>query len=91
MKRLELPAHYYQQFDADVTLDVPGEGYSGWQQADIEIASAHTAVVVMHAWDCGTAEDYPGWHRAGAGRFGRAVERRLPEPAKLGPVRIRLS
>ena len=64
MKRLELPAHYYQQFDADVTLDVPGEGYSGWQQADIEIAPAHTAVVVMHAWDCGTAEDYPGWHRA---------------------------
>ena len=64
MKRFELPAQYYQQFDADLERDVPGEGYGGWRRADIEIAPDHTAVVVMHAWDCGTAEEYPGWHRA---------------------------
>src|SRR5688500_3886138 len=61
---LRLPASYYQQFDADYTLDVPAEGYGGWKQAEIEIAPQHTAVVVMHAWDGGTPADYPGWHRA---------------------------
>ena len=30
----------------------------------IEIFWDHTAVVVMHAWDTGTREQYPGWHRA---------------------------
>lgn len=64
MKTLRLPAHYYQQFDADFSLEVPGEGYGGWQKADIEIAAQHTAVVVMHAWDTGTREEFPGWHRA---------------------------
>jgi nicotinamidase-related amidase len=59
-----LPAQIYQQFDADFSLDVPAEGYGGWQHADIEIAPEHTAVVVMHAWDCGTREEFPGWHRA---------------------------
>jgi hypothetical protein len=61
---LKLPASYYQQFDADLTRDVPGEGYGGWQRAEIEVAREHTAVVVMHAWDMGTPEQYPGWHRA---------------------------
>lgn len=57
-------AHYYQQFDADYTRDVPGEGYGGWQTADIKIEPEHTALVVMHAWETGTYEQYPGWHRA---------------------------
>ena len=63
MKTIKVSANYYQQFDADYCLDVPGEGYGGWQRAEIELDLAHTAVVVMHAWDCGTKEQYPGWYR----------------------------
>jgi nicotinamidase-related amidase len=61
--KMKIKASYYQQFDADLGLDVPGEGYGGWGEADIEISLEHTAVVVMHAWDCGTPEQYPGWFR----------------------------
>lgn len=61
---LGLPASYYQQFDADFRLDVPGEGYGGWKKSEIEISRDHTAVVMMHAWDMGTRQEYPGWHRA---------------------------
>jgi hypothetical protein len=61
---IQLPASYYQQFDADYSLDVPAEGYGGWQRAEIELDLARTAVVVMHAWDTGTRDAYPGWHRA---------------------------
>lgn len=49
MATINVPAHYYQQFDADYSLDVPGEGYGGWKKAELEIALNHTAVVVMHA------------------------------------------
>ena len=56
-------ANYYQQFDADFNLDVQAEGYGGWKKAEIEISPQHTAVVLMHAWDCGTRQQYPGWHR----------------------------
>jgi hypothetical protein len=61
---LRVIANYYQQFDADYSLKVPEEGYGGWKRAEVELAPEHTAVVVMHAWDIGTYEDYPGWHRA---------------------------
>jgi nicotinamidase-related amidase len=54
-------ADYYQQFDADPSLDVPGEGYGGWKSAEIEIGRA--ALVVMHAWEAGTPDEYPGWFR----------------------------
>ena len=64
MKPVKLPASYYQQFDADYTRDVPGEGYAGWKKADIELAPEHTAVVVMHAWECGTIDQWPGWRRS---------------------------
>ncbi len=64
MTTLKVPANYYQQFDADYSLDVPAEGYGGWQKTGIELALEHTAVVVMHAWDCGTYEQYPGVWRA---------------------------
>jgi hypothetical protein len=57
-------ADYYQQFDADVTKDVPAESYGGWKETTVQLPLAHTALVVMHAWDCGTAAEYPGWHRA---------------------------
>ncbi len=59
-----MPAKYYQQFDADLALEVPGEGYGGWGTAEIPLSLDHTALVVMHAWDTGRPEDFPGWRRA---------------------------
>ncbi|MCX7597720.1 MAG: isochorismatase family protein [Armatimonadetes bacterium] len=64
MSTLKLKARYYQQFDADFALDVPGEGYAGWCETEVEISGEHTAVAVMHVWDAGTREEFPGWHRA---------------------------
>lgn len=61
---MKVKAAYYQQFDADFGLDVPAEGYGGWRESQIEISLQHSALVVMHAWDSGTREQYPGWHRA---------------------------
>ena len=63
-RTIRLPAHYYQQFDADLAREVPAEGYGGWKQAPVELSRDHTALVVMHAWDTGTPEQFPGWHRA---------------------------
>jgi hypothetical protein len=60
---MRLRAQYYQQFDADFDLEVPAEAYGGWHAEELELAPEHTALVVMHAWDCGTREAYPGWHR----------------------------
>src|SRR4051812_690723 len=60
---MPIRAYYYQQFDADSSLDVPAEAYGGWKEADLTFAREHTALVVMHAWDCGTRQQYPGWHR----------------------------
>lgn len=62
--RIRIRAQYYQQFDADHSLDVPAESYGGWKSAEIPISRSHTALVVMHAWDTGTPEQYPGWWRA---------------------------
>ena len=61
---MALKAQFYQQFDADMTREVPGEGYGGWQEDTIALDPAHTAVVVMHAWASGTPAQYPGWYRA---------------------------
>ena len=60
---MKIQASYYQQFDADLSLDVPAEGYGGWQRSEIEISREHTALVVMHAWEFATPKDYPGWYR----------------------------
>ncbi len=59
----KLLGHYYEQFDADTSLAVPAEGYGGWKSTEVEICVEHTALVVMHAWDRGTKEAYPGWYR----------------------------
>lgn len=64
MRALTLTAGYYQQFDADLRRDVPGEGYGGWQRAPLTIDLDSTALVVMHAWNHGSAQQYPGWYRA---------------------------
>jgi len=62
-------ASYYQQFNADLALDVPAEGYAGWKQDTLDIGLNSTAVVVMHAWGhqgAGVDGDkrFPGWYRA---------------------------
>lgn len=61
---LTIPTWYYQQFDADYTLEVPEEGFGGWKKTNLEFSRKHTAVVVMHAWDMGTREKFPGWWQA---------------------------
>lgn len=63
-KIVKITVNYYQKFDSDYSRDVPAEGNGGWQRAEIELDLSRTAVAVMHAWDCGTKEQYPGWYRA---------------------------
>jgi hypothetical protein len=63
MSVINLPTWYYKQYDADFTREVPAEGFGGWDVADLPLSPECTAFVLMHAWDCGTREDYPGWHR----------------------------
>jgi len=58
-----LPTHYYQVFDLDFNAPYPAEGIGGWKVAELPLAIEHTALVVMHAWDVGTREQFPGWHR----------------------------
>jgi len=53
----------YAQHGADYSLPHPGEGYGGWKKDSIPIDPAHTAIVVMHAWDCGTREENPHTYR----------------------------
>jgi hypothetical protein len=64
MRTVRLNANYYQQYDADERLEVPGEGYGGWQTGQVTLDLGRTAVVVMHAWEAGTREQFPGWYRA---------------------------
>lgn len=61
---ISIPTWYYQQHDADFSHDVPEENFGGWQRAELEFALDRSAVAVMHAWDCGTPAEYPGWYRA---------------------------
>ncbi|MBS0664258.1 MAG: hypothetical protein JSR48_13410 [Verrucomicrobia bacterium] len=60
----QIPTRHYQQFDADYSRKVPAEGYGGWKRAKVDLSPERTAVVVMHAWECGTMEDWPGWRRS---------------------------
>jgi len=62
-KVLTVPARLYQSFDADIAADVPAESIGGWKTADVELPLADTAIVSMHAWDVGTAEETPARHR----------------------------
>lgn len=64
MKEYKIPTWYYRQFDADYSLDVPAEGYGGWIKENLPMNPEKTAVVIMHAWDCGTYGQFPGWFRA---------------------------
>jgi hypothetical protein len=60
---LLIPANYYQHFDADFNREVPEEAFGGWKKDVLPISRRHTAVAVMHAWDAGTREQFPGWYR----------------------------
>ena len=62
MERI-VPASVYQQYNADYSLPFPGQGYGGWKKTDIPIDPEHTAMIVMHAWDCGTLQTSPATHR----------------------------
>jgi hypothetical protein len=61
---MRVRAQLYQQFDADPARAVPAESYGGWIEREVEVAPRHTALVVMHAWDCGQPHEHPGWRRA---------------------------
>jgi nicotinamidase-related amidase len=61
---MKIRSYYYRQFHADLSRDIPGEGYEGWRFAELEIPFDKTAVVVMHAWETKSPEQYPGWYRA---------------------------
>lgn len=61
---MRLPAQIYQQFDATPTAAVPAETFGGWRRLEVELSPAHTALVVMHAWDSGAPHEFPGWRRA---------------------------
>ncbi|MGI6561797.1 MAG: hypothetical protein ACOX3Q_04435 [Clostridia bacterium] len=64
MNTIQLKAKIYRGYDADFTLEVPADGYLGWDTRTVEINPEKTAVVVMHAWNVGTPEEYPGVFRA---------------------------
>jgi len=63
MRTVQIPSHYYQVFDLDFTREIPAEGIGGWKMKDLPFSLDHSALVVMHAWDVGTREEFPGWHR----------------------------
>lgn len=61
---VNVPTRYYRQFDADYSLDVPAEAFAGWTKKSLPFDLSRTAIVSMHAADCGSQEKYPGWYRA---------------------------
>ena len=91
--RIKIPAYYYQQFDADYSRDVPAEGFSGWKKASLKIETKRTALVVMHAWDCGTYQKYPGWCRSvdfipRAQKICRDIFPKLLKAARASPIPV---
>ena len=91
--RIKIPAYYYQQFDADYSRDVPAEGFSGWKKASLKIETKRTALVVMHAWDCGTYQKYPGWWRSvdfipRAQKICRDIFPKLLKAARASPIPV---
>ena len=63
-KQIMIPTWYYQHFGADYSLDVPAEGFGGWKKAGLPLSPAHTALCVMHAWDCPDQAPVPGIYSA---------------------------
>lgn len=93
MPILEIPANYYRQFDADYSLPLPAQGYGGWQKAPLPVDTVKTALVVMHAWDTGSQQEYPGWWRCveyiGRSReISRTTLRQLVNRAREAGMRV---
>jgi hypothetical protein len=64
MSIITIPTGYYRQYDTDPALEVPAEGFGGWAKADLEFDLERSAILVMHAADCGTREQSPGRYRS---------------------------
>jgi len=62
--QITVPTWYYAHFGADYSLDVPAQGFGGWKKADLPLCPAHTALCVMHAWDCPDRSQVPGIYSA---------------------------
>jgi len=60
---MKIKARYYQYFDADFERDVPAEGMAGWKEAELTFDRRRLALVVMHAWDVGSRDQFPGVYR----------------------------
>ena len=60
---IHLSADIYQQFDADITRDVPGESYGGWKTVSIDLPLKRSALVSMHNWSLPGPELCPGEYR----------------------------
>ena len=60
---IRIKTSYYVQGDADFRSSVPESAFRGWESTELELSLDHTAVVCMHAWDCGSYDEFPGWHR----------------------------
>jgi len=93
VRKIEAATNYYEHFDADFALEVPAEGFGGWKKRQLPLDLDATAVVVMHAWDTGTREQYPGWHRVveympRAAEIGAAVFPRLLGAIREAGVRL---
>lgn len=90
---MRLKAQLYRQFDADPSREVAAEAYSGWHDVEVPLAPEHTALVVMHAWDCGGPDAFPGWRRAveyhpRAGRILDSVFPALLAAVRASPLQV---
>jgi hypothetical protein len=63
MKHASLPTGFYENYSPELSTRMSSRTHKGWKQKSLPLSLKHTAVVVMHAWDCGTPEQYPGWYR----------------------------
>ena len=47
MAIISIPTSYYQQYDADFALKVPGQGYGGWKKALIKIDTSPISIPIL--------------------------------------------
>ena len=47
MNIINVTPYYYEQFDADYTLDIPAEGYGGWKKdtASAKFGKNHLGII----------------------------------------------
>lgn len=93
MSIIKIPTCFYRQCDADYQLPVPAEGYGGWDKTELDFDIGHSAIVVMHACDCGAYESVTGWYRAveylpRANRIAREVFPDLLHAVRSAGIRV---